>query len=455
MRNFLRIFLLFIIILFSSLAVIPADQKKVDLNECIQIGLQNHPDLRVSLENIDLAKAAYKGTQALKRLQVSLNSRSVERRKPDNDTSNTDVSVPGKETEFAIFAGLSASYNLVKPDYTSKIEIDKKNIDLANLNELKTRFSVIYKIKLAYLNYMNAIRAFEMRHQTEQNYKKRLNIIQVLVKNGERPVIDLSTSEVRYAQVALNKENAKNAEQQMRSELFQAMGLFEDNGVEFHPVNISQLPSLKYNLEGLYKLSESNALSIREANLTKEKSRLNISKARALNWPTVNFRTDFGYTSPSFDENGTFVKDRPEGDISDDWTPALAVSINAKLPLYTGGSISAKVDASIANYNKSKFVARKVVLKTRKEIKNVYNKLEELKKQMNIYRLNVANARTNVKLTEKSYDSGIGTQEAMQNAEVALVDAELILINSRFNYLKSLAVLSNIIGLGENYLCVK
>ena len=81
--------------------------------------------------------------------------------------------------------------------------------------------------------------------------------------------------------------------------------------------------------------------------------------------------------------------------------------------------------------------------------------MELLREQINISRLSIENARTNQRLAEKSYEAGIGSQLELRNAEESLLRAELGILSARYDYLTLLARMSNLIGLGEDFLCGK
>lgn len=81
--------------------------------------------------------------------------------------------------------------------------------------------------------------------------------------------------------------------------------------------------------------------------------------------------------------------------------------------------------------------------------------MRELSKQLELSTLMRKNAENHLTLARKSYEMGIGTQLALQDAETALIDAELFYQKARYDYLLTLSKLSGTIGLGEEYLCEK
>jgi outer membrane protein TolC len=81
--------------------------------------------------------------------------------------------------------------------------------------------------------------------------------------------------------------------------------------------------------------------------------------------------------------------------------------------------------------------------------------MEEIKKQIELSRLMKINAEKHLALAQKSYDAGVGSQLSLQDAEAAVLDAELFSVRARYEYLTILARLSKTVGIEEDYLCQK
>jgi outer membrane protein len=228
------------------------------------------------------------------------------------------------------------------------------------------------------------------------------------------------------------------------------MGLSEETSALL-PQDFIALPEVRFSLTDLLKLSETYSPQIQIARIEKDSQRINVDAARAQHNPTVSLNFSAGY------ENSTIQDENSAADAlhKDRWNPTFHAGISASLPIYTGGAISSEVDLRTADYRKTILAERKLIIEIHKGVKECIMQMELLREQINISRLSIENARTNQRLAEKSYEAGIGSQLELRNAEESLLRAELGILSARYDYLTLLARMSNLIGLGEDFLCGK
>jgi outer membrane protein TolC len=72
---------------------------------------------------------------------------------------------------------------------------------------------------------------------------------------------------------------------------------------------------------------------------------------------------------------------------------------------------------------------------------------------MEISSLITKNAQRHLLLAQRSYENGGGSLLELQDAELSVISAEIGYLESKYGYLLALAKISNLIGIGENYLC--
>ena len=123
--------------------------------------------------------------------------------------------------------------------------------------------------------------------------------------------------------------------------------------------------------------------------------------------------------------------------------------------MWAGGGINAKADAKLAEYNKSKYIEQLLSIKMKAMIKNYFQSISEFEKQFELSELVIKNSQKHLTLARKSYENGISTQLDIQDAELILMKSELGFIKAGYEYLILLAKLANVVGLGEEYICLK
>jgi len=430
-----------------------AQYRKVTLEKCVQIALQNHPEIKVSLEDQKKSVAGYKVATAQNKILVSGEVKTVEYLKSDRDPNK--LNIPGRDTNFGLFAGATATYNLIDPKKSNLEEMSRLSVDMSKMKALKVRETVIFNVKSAYYNYCFAQENELLRKELKEKFRLKLDKAKKLFKNGLRPILDVSKAEVDLADAMLEHEKAKNNEKLMKAKLLASMGII-DESIEVSPEVVEILPHLKYSLDELYTLAEYNYPDIRIAQLGKQISKINIEVEQSLRYPKVDILASLGFENKF--ENREFKSwDRFTDKFleADNWEPTVHAGFMLRIPIFDRGGIEGRVESAVADYRKSEYRERQILIGMRGLIRAYLQAINELVRQMEISILIIANAERHLMLAQKSYENGVSTQLDMQDAEMSVLKARLELIRSRYEYLKILARIANTVGMREEELCRK
>ncbi|MCP4132894.1 MAG: TolC family protein [bacterium] len=441
------------VFLFLMIGVsVYAGEREITLRECIDTALQNHPNLLVSIEEKKQAWADYKAIRGANNLLVAGELKTVERLK--DGVSSTSFSIPGVDTNFGLFGGLTATYPLFNMQKSQAEDSSRLSIDLSKFKAKKTEFEVMYDVKKAYYQYIISRENVKLRNKTLHNSKKKQKQAKILFENGTKTILDVTSADVEIGEANLAYEKARNNERLMKAQLYSSMGIKSDDDINISLSPLEDLPQLKYSLTDLYKLSDLYSPEIMIVKLQKKISKMNIEVQDWGHYPTVDLALALGIENQKLfntDSNDSFW----ERAKSSNWTPTYNMGITIKVPVYYGGAISAKVESAVSDYNKMVYYERKVVVQMNDLIKNQYKSLEEFSRQFTISKLMLANARKHQLLAQRSYENGIGSQLTLQNAEMTVLSAELAYIKLKVEYLLTLADVCKIVGLREEYLCKK
>jgi HAE1 family hydrophobic/amphiphilic exporter-1 len=286
-------------------------------------------------------------------------------------------------------------------------------------------------------------------------FKIKLDKAKLLFKTGQRPILDVSKAEVDYANSRLQYEKSINNETLLKTKLFAEMGIIDDD-IDFMPVKVDELPGLRFDLPALNKLAEEYYPEIKISRMRTELSKINISAAKSDHMPVVDFLASVGFENTNLHgwKTKEEIKDKADGE---NWEVSSHFGLRARMPVdfLSGGAIEARVDAAVAEYNMFTYNEKKVLVKMRALVRTYYQSMNEIKKQIEISVPIIDNANKHLMLAQRSYESGLSTQLDMQDAEMAVLEAKLNLLKARYDYLIALGDLSNVIGLGEEYLCEK
>lgn len=432
---------------FYTLAAF-SQPREVTVDECINISLENHPDLMASLENQNTAAANYRVAKAGKSVIIDASAKTVEYLNAGR--SSAQVNIPGRDTTIGLFAGLGATYNVYDPKRTAKIDSSRMNIDYSKMSTLNTQATIVCNVKKAYYDFALARESSILREELMKKFEEKLAKTRILYRVGQRSALDVSKAEVDFESSKIEYERSKNYENTSRTTLLTSMGIVEET-IEFNPVKVTDLPELKYTVNELYNFSLNNYTEIKMVKLKKDIGKLNIAVQQAAHYPSVDIQAAFGYENQQLQGVGNFSENLN----GSNWSPTFHAGFVASMPIYSGGAVSSNVDNAVAQYNSVLYEERKLNVKVKNLIRTRYNEMQEFKKQADMSILMTGNANKHLILTQKYYETGTATQLEIRDAELSVLNAQLSLIKARYGYFIALADLSNIVGLGENYLCSK
>ncbi|MDR3237620.1 MAG: TolC family protein, partial [Spirochaetia bacterium] len=205
-------------IFLFSLTVVYADSRTVDINECIDIALQNNPDILEIGEERKKSLADYQAARANRGIRVDGQMRTIERMRADS-SSDPNARIPGKDTDIGIFAGLYSYYYLYDKKKQKSEEIAQVGVSVTKIESEKVKEEVVYGVKKAYFEYLMAKDNFIMREKLLEKVKEKQKLVRMLYNAGLQPSLDVTQMNVAYSQAMLDFEKAKNDEKIYMSSL--------------------------------------------------------------------------------------------------------------------------------------------------------------------------------------------------------------------------------------------
>lgn len=452
MTKFIKYFIFFYLFIFLNSVLIADEQKVISVQECIDIALQNHPSIKIANENINRALADLGLAKSYNTVQVYGEVKTVEILK--SDASPSGFNIPGRDTLIGLFAGATASYNLLDPNKSRYEDAKRLAYDAARVNYLNTQNDLIKSVKESYYQYLYAYYRNELQKELLQKFELKLDKAKILFKNGQKPILDVSKAELDVATARLNYQRTQNELALSKEKLLTAMGVA---GGDYTITTISvfelesKLPVVAYELDELLLMAEEFSPAIRNAQIQNKLTKIQIEVEKAAHIPTIEVYASLGMENRSVQSGKQFLSSMG----ANNWDPTFHFGVQAKIPIYTGGAISSKVDAAIAEYNKSLYNELSVKNNVMSTVKRYYNNIIEYNKQVDILKLTIENARKHVQLAQKSYDSGIGTQIELQDAELSYLNTQMDYIRVLYEYYIALTSLANIIGIDDSQLLNK
>ncbi len=444
MRKYFIIFnILFITVQLS------ADIKKITLKDCIRISLENHPNLMVSEESRKMSVNDSLAVRSKSSILVNGSVRTVEYLKTTSST-NSAFNVPGKDTDIGLFAGLDAKYTIFDGRQNRLETLSDMSVDVAKLDSARVKNETVFNVKKSYFEYLFSRENMEYQNKLKDKFKEKRDQARILYNTGQRPILEVTKAEVGYSESILDFEKAKNNELQKKGQLFSSMGV-DESEVDIESSDLIKLPEVKYTVDELTKFSNTFNPVVGIVSLNRKMNKLKVDAERARYFPVLDVYFQLGFQNTGlkgfdqFDQNFS----------SSNWKPTFNAFIQASIPVYTGGLISAKIQSAISDYNKTVYKEREVLIEIKRSLSLNFRNLAELSKQIKLSEAVVENSEKHLLLASKTYQSGTGSLFDLYDAESSLIKAKLSLLSAKYNYLLTIAMIAQIVGVDEAQICKK
>lgn len=321
---------------------------------------------------------------------------------------------------YPVFTGFQRVY---------KIRISKLDIQNQNLNQKEKITDIIHKVKLAYINILQAKEILEIHESQEKAIKLHLKQAQEYLKEGLRTKIDLLEAKVRLKKVEVNIKKAKTNLKLVKSTLNLILNKPLDEDFKVEEISLN-LKNKNFNLQNLYNLAlkSKNIIKI----LSRKKKQLDyLSKIEKSNfYPKIYAQAKYTYTEqyPYLD---------PRGNVA--FTVLANLQFQGIKPYHS--------------YLKTKLQKKKLDLKLAEvknaiklNVKNAYEKFLVAKENLKTYREALKEAEEYYSLVKQQYENQLTDITHLLDAESYLTNAKKQLKIAKYQLIKAYFDLENAVG---------
>ena len=397
---------------------LPDLNSTLSLQDCIDVALANSPKM-VSAKlaaqnarvNLNLAKDQLLPTASAQFGSNYNMGSSVH----DYGASSTSVGV-----ELGI-SGLT--------DIARNIKAKQLAVEQADLNVQSVQNDIIRNVRKGYYVLLAAQRAVDIRTQSKAVYQDQYERTAEYYRLGLRPKVDVTTAEVNLNNESLRLIRATNAVKTASASLANILGITTP-----HLLSVEMMEDFdtwEIVLDDAVKTAYENRPDVQSARLDMRLSEIGLHRAQAGYLPTLSFSA--GYTKSG--NSGLYLDNE-----------AARVAVGLEIPIFNAFKTYNNVkQAKIAlenTHNSTRSLLNNVFL----EVQKAYIQLNEAAQSIPLARLNVEKAKENMELARGRYNEGIGDMLSLKDAEVAYTDAEISLLNARYDYASAVADLKQAMG---------
>ena len=401
------------------------------LNELIQRALKNSPTLQLANANLNKASAAVMAADAQFDPQLAANAGATRSRLSRSE----DYSYQGNQYGTVYNLGLSGSYNVdlwggERDAWEASVDAQRA----AQVDHQAARISLSSGIASTYIQLANAYRLLDIAKQDQERTQGIVTITQRLLDNGLTSEDRLYTAQSNAATSQQTVKQRLLAIKQLKNALATMVGEGPDlaDTIERPSALLNTALTLPTELPANLLAHRPDIVA---AKWRVEAASKNIASAKTKFYPNLNLSAMAGFRA--------VLGDAMFEDVSRQWRVAPAIS----LPIFTRDlkanliENTADYDAAVAQYNQTLVNALGDVADTVLALKSAEQQLNDAKESVRL-------ATKSYHITEKRYQSGMGSQLEVLMAESQLLQAESALTTLQNQQQEKQVTLVNVLGGG-------
>ena len=423
-----RLFISLLIFNLLTLPLIPifaqentSKNNLLTLDDCINLTLQNNPDIAASFSTQEAQKSQLKQSKSNYFPQVNANAaynRSNSNSTTGNSGTNNNYSAAVNATQLIYdFRQTSSAVGIQEKAYQGAIQTTNALIN-----------NTIYSLKVAYYAVLSAQEAENVYKQSVEQYTQQLKRAKAFYSVGTYPKIDVTSAQVNLNDAKLNLLTAQNAVKTRKQELLNIMGTALDP--DFTLEMKDALPPFELSLEEALQKAKTNRPELLAKQLQVESARQNITLSKTGYAPTLNANGSYGWSGNDFP-------------LYDRWSAGASLNV----PIFSGLSTYNKVEQAKQNLQTAYHNLTSMEQQIELEVKTAYLSLNNAKERIPVAELTAKQAKESYDLAVGRYKVGVGNYIEVKDAETSHSRAELAHIEAVFDYNLAVAKLKNAMGM--------
>ncbi len=402
----------------ESISEIGESQTRLTLEQCIDMALENNPEIARNIWNTKTAMAEKDIVQGRLWPEIGVvggyshyrDDRLITPRRPGGPDALqfTDQLVSGDIV-------------LSMPLYTggkikNEVKATEQIVQSTQYQLLRNRRELVFNVSNIFYSMLGQQAVVDSLTFSQKALEEHHKIVAELLNAQKAARVDLLRTEVRLADIEqqlLRERNVLNIQHALLANL---LGLNQqEKYVEIEgelmevdlPANIDQGIELAFKNRQDYRSLEARANA--------QQRKLDIAKAGRL--PEISLRASYG--------------NRWDADSSQD-NEVGQVGILVAIPLFEGGRIDAGVRREYSRLRAKKEALRELQLQIRLELETSVSNIESTRARINVTEKAVEQSKESLRIESEKYDYGKG-------AIVDVLDAQSAMLESQKNYYRALA----------------
>lgn len=449
--------LIFFVVVVSvfvlSLISFAQDVKKLSLEECIKIALENNSQLRNAARDIKYAGAEILTSRAalLPSLDAYFSSgryiQGERKRKADVPIGVDSLSgsilyeqkdiIQAKVERNSHYASVQLSQNIWDWGrswyYLSQTKLAKKNMEFTYLD--KHNF-VVYNVNEKYFALLKALKLREVYEEAVIRSEEQLKKIESMYEIGAKALSDVYKAKVALGNDRIFLINQKNEIINAYANLANSIGLDPSIEIEVEDIDV-KMPPIVHSIDDAVAISLQKNADLKKFELNVKNYKYGKRMAQLAYLPTVGGMIRYSRDNEYFDR--VYNKN-----LNEDYSISLGVQVN--LNIFRGFADKAVYnkqcilfEKAIEDLNEKKRLLKAVVV-------YAFNILNANKEIADITQENLESANEDLRLAQERYKIGAGTLLEVIDAQLAVTQGKSALVSAKYDYQIALSYLNYVIG---------
>jgi outer membrane protein len=296
----------------------------------------------------------------------------------------------------------------------SQVQIQRLNEDASRSDQRNTVSQVVYGVKQAYYNFLQAEKNRDVAVETVKLTQDQLDQAKGFFDAGVKSKYDVTTAEVNMSNAQLARIRAENTVQISRVTLKNAIGA--PDLPDFSIEDTLAFQKSPVSFEEAIQRAYTNRPDLQSVLAKKEASQESVALARTGYYPTLTGNASYGRT------DNQFVPEKSG------WSAGVTLNI----PLFNGFLTNYQVKEAKENLYTQKANEETLRQSILLDVQQAYLNLRALDDAVVVAELTVRQAQENYDIATGRYNAGVGSPLDVTNALVGLS-------NAKTNYIAALA----------------
>ncbi|MDD3789818.1 MAG: TolC family protein [Petrimonas sp.] len=351
---------------------------------------------------------------------------------PDPSTANKGVQM-GRLNVWT--AGVNVSLPLVVPSLWKNIQMSEVDIRLAMEEARSSKIDLVNKVTKAYYSLLLANDSYRVFEETYATDSVNLTNILNKLKQGVVPEYDAITADVRLKSIIPNILQAENMRKIAELQLKMLMGVDSDL-----PISVAgSLEDFEGSMFDTVAPVDTSLLfntELKQFDLQSDKAQKAYELQKLQFAPTLTSSFNYMYMSQNNDFKFNAYR----------WDPYSTLGLTLSIPLFNGGQRYNNMKQSELQLSQLQYQRLDLERNLKLAVKNNIDLIQKNIEQVVATQSAVRQAKKGYLITQKRYETGLGTIVDVNAAALAVTNAELQYRNAIYDYLAAKTDLEKVLG---------